>query len=128
MGPPGRQLWDHPVRPRPRPLLPRASASLADHERILGPDHANTLYARSNLAKGYESAGRNGDAIALFEQSVADSARILGPDNRDALKMHNYLAHAHESAGRHDNAITLYEKVLADFDRVFGPGHPDTLT
>jgi Tetratricopeptide repeat len=53
--------------------------TLADCERLLGPDHPDTLTSRSNLAGAYESAGGLGDAIRLFEQTLADSERLLGP-------------------------------------------------
>ena len=36
--------------------------TLADHERILGPDHPDTLLLRSNLANAYRDAGRTGEA------------------------------------------------------------------
>ena len=50
-------------------------------ERVLGPDHPNTLTSRSNLAVGYSAAGRTSDAIALWEQTLATMERVLGPDH-----------------------------------------------
>jgi hypothetical protein len=47
---------------------------LADCERVLGPDHPDTLHSRSNLAGGYQSAGRLDDAIRLDEQTLADGS------------------------------------------------------
>ncbi|MHB1432908.1 MAG: tetratricopeptide repeat protein, partial [Streptosporangiaceae bacterium] len=46
------------------PLLERA---IADRERVLGPDHPDTLTSRNNLAGAYESAGRLGEAIPLYQ-------------------------------------------------------------
>jgi len=48
---------------------------------VLGPDHPDTLWSRNNLAAAYQSAGRLGEAIALFEQTLADCKRVLGPDH-----------------------------------------------
>ena len=47
---------------------------LADQERVLGPDHPDTLTTRNNLAGAYYSVGRFDDAIELFE-------RVLGPEH-----------------------------------------------
>ena len=33
---------------------------VADQERVLGPDHPDTLAARNNLALAYRAAGRTG--------------------------------------------------------------------
>jgi hypothetical protein len=42
---------------------------LAARERVLGPDHPDTLASRANLAAGYRAAGRTSEAITLGEQS-----------------------------------------------------------
>ena len=34
-------------------------------ERVLGPEHPDTLASRSNLARGYRAAGRNREADEL---------------------------------------------------------------
>ncbi len=52
--------------------------TIADSERILGPDHLYTLSSRNNLASAYQSAGQIDKAIALFEQTLADTERIQG--------------------------------------------------
>ena len=103
-------------------------AALADSERVLGPDHPDTLTSRNNLAYAYESAGDLGKAIPLYEQTLADRERVLGPDHPDTLTSRNNLAGAYESAGDLGKAIPLYEQTLADRERVLGPDHPDTLT
>ena len=100
---------------------------LADAGRVLGPDHPETLAARSNLARAYRSAGRLREAITLYERNLADTERVLGPDHPDTLTSRDNLARAYRSAGRLREAITLYERNLADTERVLGPDDPDTL-
>ena len=100
----------------------------ADCERVLGADHPGTLAARFNLAYAYESAGRLGEAIPLYEQVLAGRERVLGADHPDALASRFSLACVYESAGRPGEAIPLFEQALADYERVLGAGHPDTLT
>ncbi|WDQ00113.1 tetratricopeptide repeat protein [Micromonospora chalcea] len=101
---------------------------LADSERILGPEHPQTLTARANLATAYQQAGRTSEAITLFEQLLADSERILGPEHPQTLTARANLATAYQQAGRTSEAITLFEQLLADSERILGPEHPQTLT
>jgi hypothetical protein len=101
---------------------------LADMERILGPDHPDTIDTRGNLGEAYRAGGRAAEAIPLHERAVADRERILGPDHPDTLTSRNNLAAAYRAAGRAAEAIPLFERTLADRERILGPDHPDTLT
>ena len=112
--------------------LPNKIASVVkdcdySQERVLGPDHPDTLTTRNNLAGAYDSAGRFGEAIELFEQVLDDRVRVLGSDHPDTLTARNNLAGAYDSAGRFGEAIELYERVLFERERVLGSDHPDTL-
>ena len=100
---------------------------VADQERVLGPDHPDTLTSRDNLASDYGDAGRLDEAISLHEQTLAARERVLGPDHPNTLTSRNNLAAAYGNAGRPDEAISLHEQALADRERVLGPDHPDTL-
>ncbi|MEU3622492.1 tetratricopeptide repeat protein, partial [Amycolatopsis coloradensis] len=73
--------------------------TLADSERVLGPDHPNTLTSRNNLAGAYQAAGDVGRAIPLYEAALADSERVLGPDHPNTLTSRNNLAGAYQAAG-----------------------------
>ena len=101
--------------------------NLTDYERILGPDHPDTLTSRNNLASAYRSAGELEQAINLFEQTLADSEHILGPNHPNTLATRNNLASAHQDAGELEQAINLFEQNLADSEHILGPNHPDTL-
>ena len=78
--------------------------TLADRERVLGPDHPDTLLSRNNLALAYRAAGRTDEAISLNEQTLADRERVLGPDHPDTLKSRDNLANAYRAAGRADES------------------------
>ena len=101
---------------------------VAARERVLGPDHPDTLASRNNLANAYPDAGRLDEAISLHEQNLAARERVLGPDHPDTLGSRNNLAIDYRAAGRLDEAISLDEQTLAARERVLGPDHPDTLT
>ena len=104
------------------------SAAVEVIEDVLGPDHTDTLASRSSLAGAYESVGRFGEAIELYEQVLDECKRLLGADHPVTLAVRNNLAGAYKSAGRFGEAIELFEQVLADRVRVLGDDHPDTLT
>ena len=48
---------------------------LADHERILGPTHPNTLATREALAGAYRAGGRDAEAAAVAEGRGEGDAR-----------------------------------------------------
>jgi RNA polymerase sigma factor (sigma-70 family) len=100
----------------------------SDLERLLGPDHPDTLNARNSLAAAYLAAGRVVDAIPLLEQNHVVLKRQLGSDHPDTLISQNNLASAYQDAGRVAEAIQLYELNLAAREHLLGVDHQGTLT
>jgi tetratricopeptide (TPR) repeat protein len=100
---------------------------VADQERVLGPDHPDTLNSRNTLAVVYRAAGRLDKAVSLHEQTLAARERVLGPDHPSTVASRDNLALAYRAAGRLDEAVSLHEQALAARERVLGPDHPDTL-
>jgi len=103
------------------------SAAVGVVEDVLGPDHPVTLAVRNNLAGAYNSVGRFGEAIELYERVLAKRERVLGADHPDTLTTRNNLAAAYGSVGRFGEALELFERVLAERERVLGADNPDTL-
>jgi tetratricopeptide (TPR) repeat protein len=100
----------------------------ADLDRVLGPDHRDTLLSRDSLARAYQSAGKTAAAIALFEHTLGVRERALGLDHPDTLQSRENLAGACLEANRTAEAIALFEQTLAARERMLGHGHPSTLT
>jgi RNA polymerase sigma factor (sigma-70 family) len=98
-----------------------------DLDRLLGPDHPDTLNSRNSLAAAYLAAGRVAEAIPLLEQTLAMRQRMLGPDDPETLTSQNNLASAYQDEGRTAEAIRLYELNLEVRERLLGPDHPSTL-
>ena len=115
------QLGDSPSQ-----AVQYGQSLVPDYERILGPDHPDTLTSRSYLAAALREAGRNAEAIPLLEHARSDCERILGPDHPDTLASRGSLAAAYREAGRTAEAIALLERVLADDERILGPEHRHT--
>ena len=106
----------------------RAGETLtADLERLLGPDHHDTLNSRNSLAAAYQAARRPAEAIPLFEQTLVVRERLLGPEHPDTLTTQNNLAAGYQEAGRVGEARLLFELTLAARERLLGPSHPSTL-
>jgi tetratricopeptide (TPR) repeat protein len=95
--------------------------------RRLGPVHPDSLAAKERLAVAYETAGRLGDAIAMFAGALGDRERSTGPEHPDAIAARGRLAHAYVSAGLPTEAVVIYEHMVADSSRQLGLGHPVTL-
>ena len=109
--------------------IPLHEQTLADRERVLGPDHPSTLGSRNNLAVTYVSAGRAAEAIPLQEQTLAALERVLSPDHPDTLQSRDNLAITYMRAGRAGRGGD--PAIRADAGRqAAGPGpgpprHPD---
>jgi tetratricopeptide (TPR) repeat protein len=100
---------------------------MEDLERLLGPDHPDSLNARNSVAAAYQAAGRAAEAIPLLEQTLVARVRLLGPDHLDTLTAQNNLAAAYQAAGRADEAILMFRMTLAAREQLLGADHPDTL-
>jgi tetratricopeptide (TPR) repeat protein len=99
------------------------TTTVESSQRILGPDHPDTITARANVASSYWRAGRTTDAITIEERVLADSERLRGADHSDTIRARNNLATSYQQAGRVEEAIALQERVVADRERIEGPGH-----
>ena len=104
-----------------------AAAVLPDCQRLLGPDHNETLISIGNFAEACISAGRVHEAITLFDRNVTNYERICGANHSDTLTARENLAEAYGEAGRLHEAITLHENNLTARENLLGADHPDTL-
>ena len=102
--------------------------TMAARERVLGPEHLDTLASRGNLSTDYRAVGRVEEAIALDEATLPTVERVLGPEHPYTFSMRNNLANGYRIVGRYEEAITLHERNLANRERTLGPEHPDTLS
>jgi tetratricopeptide (TPR) repeat protein len=107
--------------------IPVALAVVEGRERILGPDHPDTLSAQYTLAHAHEYAGQTARAVELYEDLVAQRTRVLGDDARETLRTRAGLASALTTAGRADEAVELLDNVLAEQSRMQGADNRDLL-
>ena len=93
-----------------------------------GPEHLDTLVARSRLAFW---TGRAGDAAAARDQCAAllpVHERVLGPEHPETLITRGNLGRWTGRAGDAAAARDQYAALLPVHERVLGPEHPETLS
>ncbi|GAC1685764.1 MAG: hypothetical protein PVS3B1_25790 [Ktedonobacteraceae bacterium] len=105
------------------PLFQRA---LAARERLLGPEHPDTLGSLNNLANLYDDQGKYDLAEPLYQRALAAHERILGPEHPDTLRSLNNLASLYADQGTYDLAQPLFQRALVAFEKVLGSEHPYT--
>jgi tetratricopeptide (TPR) repeat protein len=99
---------------------------LRTRQRVLGPDHADTLQSLSDLAVVQYEDGRFADSEATARVVLERRTRILGPDHPKTLESMNDLGSALREQGKLDEALAVYDRLLEARRRVLGPDHPDT--
>jgi hypothetical protein len=97
-------------------------------ERILGPEHSQTLDARGDLAHWTGAAGGRAAARDQYADLVTVYERVLGPEHPDTLTARRNHANWTGQAGDPAAARDQYADLVTVYERVLGPEHPDTLT
>ena len=100
---------------------------LPELQRVLGPDHPDTLTMRNNIATWTGKAGDVGTALSICESLLPDRLRVLGPDHLETLTTRSNIAAMTGEAGDVRKALVLYQTLLLDQQRLFGDDHPDLL-
>jgi serine/threonine protein kinase len=95
---------------------------------LRGPADPSTLSSLSNLAVGYQLAGRSSEAIPLLETTLQQRKSILGPSHPQTLSSLNSLANTYREVGRLKEAIPLLEEIVRLRGELLGPKHEDTLS
>ncbi|MFF7777538.1 FxSxx-COOH system tetratricopeptide repeat protein [Streptomyces tanashiensis] len=99
---------------------------LALTEKELGPEHAETLSVRTDLACTYNELGQYDDARLLHERVLADRIRLFGDDDASTQTARAFLAVTCCHLGQYEEALQLERQVLDARRRVFGDDHPET--
>ena len=100
---------------------------LESHRR-LEPGSYASLVAANTLATGYRQAGRNKDAVELYESVLKSFMDLVGPEDTMTLTVQNNLAEAYEASGRVEDAIQINEGLLKTRIVKLGERHPDTIS
>jgi tetratricopeptide (TPR) repeat protein len=107
------------------PLLRRAFDGC---ERVLGPEHPDTLTGVSNLAGCLEELGGAARALPLHRRALDGCERVLGPEHPDTLNNVHNLASCLQALGDAAGALPLCRRALDGRERLLGPKHRHTLS
>ncbi|MFJ3954137.1 serine/threonine-protein kinase [Streptomyces sp. Je 1-4] len=102
-------------------------ALAADRERLLGPDHPDTLTSRLEAGHALGRLGRHFEAHQIYAEVLAGRERALGPDHPDSLSCRHHVAGNLGRLGRLEDSRAMAQEVAAARARVLGAQHPDTL-
>jgi len=97
-------------------------------QRVLGPEHPDTLDSMQELAAELSMLDQNTEAVDLARQLVASKRRLLGSEHLDTLQWMANLSITLSELGNHEEAAELARQILAGRQRTLGPEHPDTVT
>jgi hypothetical protein len=97
-------------------------------ERVLGPDHPNTLISAGNLGACLEALGDAAGALPFRRRALEGHERIQGEEHPVTLTSVNNLAGCLYQLGDAAAALPLYRRALDGRERVLGKEHPDTLS
>ena len=100
---------------------------LTIRDKVLGPEHPDTVHSLINLVSFYANQGQQADARSLYQRAFdIRNSVLVGPDHPDTAQTLNNLALLYANQGQHPEAEPLYLRALAIREKVLGPDHPDT--
>lgn len=100
---------------------------LASHERMLGPDHPNTLMAHGSLASLMNAAGQYSKALAEAELTLAGQRRVLGDDHPIVFGTLTLIGDINSDAGDWKAARDAYRQALTGREKLLGPRDAHTI-
>ncbi|CUS09276.1 unnamed protein product [Tuber aestivum] len=92
---------------------------LEGREKILGPDHPNTLTSVNNLAIVLKSQGKYDESEAMNRRALEGCEKILGPDHPDTLISIINFASVLQSQGKYKESETMNRRALVRRARRF---------
>ena len=93
-------------------------------ERLLGEKHSETMQSASVLAKAYQLAGRDEEAVAIAE-TVTNNGNANTTSTVDEIE--KVLTGAYYNTDRLDESMALRIEVYRSRRESLGPLHPETL-
>ncbi len=98
--------------------------TLALEQRVLGPDHPQTLVTEENLARVLFRSGNLAASEQLVLAVLEGRKRALGPDHPDVTKTMYNLAMLRKANGADAGAEALFVEALRRNRRDLPAGHP----
>ncbi|CRL27391.1 NB-ARC [Penicillium camemberti] len=96
-------------------------------EKVLGPEHQDTLTSVSNLGSVLSHLAKYEEAEAMHRRALQEQEKVLGPENPDTLISVSNLGLVLFRQGKYEEAEAMNRRALEGCKKVLGPGYPDTL-
>ncbi len=100
---------------------------LKDRERVLGPEHPDTIDSMTDLSTAYHRLGRFAEAEDQERRIIAIRTRVWGADHPSTLAAKANLAVDLGAQEKMQESERLNRELLTERLRIFGPDHPATL-
>jgi tetratricopeptide (TPR) repeat protein len=101
---------------------------LQSREKVLGPEHPDTLVSVSNLGSVLKRQGKYEEAEVMHQRELLIREKVLGPGHPDTLTSISNLGWVLRSQEKYKEAEVMHQLALLGYEKVLGPEHPDTLT
>ena len=100
---------------------------LSERERVLGPQHPDTLRTRVDIANSLYRQGKYAEAEVEYRAVRTLLEKVFGREHRTTLRAGMGVANALDAQGKYAEAESEYRAVLEIQGKAFGPEDPDTL-
>ncbi|KAK7419576.1 hypothetical protein QQZ08_010789 [Neonectria magnoliae] len=90
-------------------------------EKVLGPEHPDTLSSVNNLGSALESQGKYEEAEAMHRRALKGYEKVLGPKHPDTLTSVSSLGSVLESQGKYGEAEAMHRRALKGYEKVLRP-------
>ena len=96
-------------------------------DRLLGPDHPDTLIAAGQLTDALLAAGQHADAVQWARWVLDGRDRVLGPGHPAATAARITYGRALAASGEPGQALQVLRDAAARSERAYGPGDTEAL-
>ncbi|CEJ93674.1 hypothetical protein VHEMI09249 [[Torrubiella] hemipterigena] len=108
--------------------LPLETEVLEKRRQILGDEHLDTIFARSNVACILGDQGKLKEAAAMYNEVLMKRRQILGDEHLDTILAISNVARILGYQGKLKEAAAMQNKVLEKRRQILGDEHLDTIT
>ena len=101
--------------------------ALEIQEKVLGPEHLNTLYSANRLGIALQQQDKLEEAEVMHRRALKIQEKVLGPEHPNTLHCVNNLGLLLQQQDKLEEAEATHRRALEIREKVLGPKHPDTL-
>lgn len=100
---------------------------IKDQQRLLGPQHRDTLQSRLIEANIFDDFTEYDRAEAEILAVIEDTREVLGDEHRDLMTAKSSLGYHYQLSGQLEKAEATYRELLQQRREILGEDHPDTI-